>query len=142
MISVIALLIVLCIAAAAALSVYMRDGRTDGGKASANQSSVYQNEAASSGTAVQSSQPSDDSSVSGGTAENGITLEDAKQTALKDAGVDGDSAIKFTKQKLDRELTGDEYELEFNNGVTEWEYEIDFKTGKILSSSFEAYNFD
>lgn len=70
-----------------------------------------------------------------------LTLAQAELIALKDAGLVNDAEnVVFTEQKLDKEKNGDVYEIEFYNGKTQWEYEIDAYTGEILSSSSELRN--
>lgn len=59
-----------------------------------------------------------------------VTQEQAYQIALKHAGVSADSAV-LLKQKIDREFTGDTYELEFLAGQTKYEYDIFVSNGKI-----------
>lgn len=70
-----------------------------------------------------------------------ISLEEAKAIALHDSNMD-ESSVTFIKQKLERERNGYEYELEFHDGVTEYDYEINAQTGDILSKSSEPYDFD
>lgn len=65
-----------------------------------------------------------------------ITAEQAKEIALADAGVSADSAA-FKKVKLDWDDGRAEYEVEFYAGSMEYEYEIDAKTGKIISREME-----
>lgn len=65
-----------------------------------------------------------------------ITLDEAKQAALADAGVDEGQAA-YKKAKLDSEDGVPVYELEFLAGGREYEYEIDAATGAVLSSSWE-----
>lgn len=70
-----------------------------------------------------------------------ISLEEAKAIALDDSNMD-ESSVTFRKQKLERERNGYEYEIEFHDGVTEYDYEINAQTGEIISKSFEPYDFD
>lgn len=64
------------------------------------------------------------------------SLEDAKEIALKDAGVKASDA-SFTKTKLDRDDGRDVYDIEFYTSDREYEYEIDAQTGKILEKDSE-----
>ncbi|MDR1754469.1 MAG: PepSY domain-containing protein [Eubacterium sp.] len=60
----------------------------------------------------------------------------AKNIALADAGQD-ESKVSKIKVELDREAGKMVYEIEFKIGRTEYEYEIDAKTGEILKSDIE-----
>jgi uncharacterized membrane protein YkoI len=64
-----------------------------------------------------------------------LTVEEAKAKALKHAGV---TEAIFTKEKLDWDDGRQEYEFEFYAGGQEYEYEIDAKTGDILSHEVES----
>lgn len=66
-----------------------------------------------------------------------ITAERAKEIALADAGVSAGNAA-FKKVKLDWDHGRPEYEVEFYAGNMEYEYEIDAKTGKIISREIES----
>ncbi|MCI9017061.1 MAG: PepSY domain-containing protein [Clostridia bacterium] len=61
-----------------------------------------------------------------------ITLEQAKNIALKDANANANSVI-FTKQKTDYDDFQLVYEIEFIYGQNEYEYEISANTGRIIS---------
>lgn len=63
-----------------------------------------------------------------------ITEDKAKAIALADAGVTDASNVYV---KLDRERYGNVYDVKFYSGSTEYEYEIDAATGKILSADRE-----
>ena len=65
-----------------------------------------------------------------------ITLEKAKEIALKHAGVDGSNLFNF-KGELDRDDGMLIYELEFESGGYEYDYEINAVTGAILKSEKE-----
>lgn len=67
-----------------------------------------------------------------------ITEAQAKEIALKDAGVSESSAV-FHKVKLDRDDGRLEYEVKFSVGSTEYAYEIDAGTGNILSRDMERH---
>lgn len=60
-----------------------------------------------------------------------ITVEKAKEIALSNAGLSA-SQVTFTKAKLDWDDGRQEYEVEFRQGRTEYEYTIDAITGAIL----------
>lgn len=62
---------------------------------------------------------------------NGVTLAQAKKIALKKAGL-AESDGYWNKEKTDREDGRTVYELEFTSGETEYEFEIDAKSGNIL----------
>lgn len=81
---------------------------------------------ASSGSSSGSSQPSSDY----------IGVDKAKSIALNHAGLKA-ASVTFTKAKLDRDDGRMIYEIEFFNGYTEYEYEIDAISGKILDYDIE-----
>ena len=61
-----------------------------------------------------------------------ITAEQAEQVALTHAGVTADEA-NFRRTELDFDDGVYKYEIDFYVGITEYEYEIDAKTGNIIS---------
>lgn len=71
-----------------------------------------------------------------------ITVDDAKNTALKDAGFDDASNVVFTSEKLDYDNGRQVYEIDFHDAKTEYEYDIDSSTGEIVSRSQEPLDFD
>ena len=78
-------------------------------------------------------------------AANGqITLEQAKETALKHKGLKAD-AVTFAKAEQDYENGKLVYEVEFvtNDGgkVVEYDYEIDAATGSVVSYDYDAENY-
>lgn len=66
-----------------------------------------------------------------------LSLEEAKQIALKDAQVSATGAV-FIKEKLDEENGVPVYEFEFTVDQTEYDYEIDANSGAIVSKSKET----
>ena len=74
----------------------------------------------------------------------GVTLEQAKQTALKHAGKTA-SQVQFVKTQQDWEHGRQVYEIEFivssGTGYTEYDYEIDAATGKIVSYDYDAESY-
>lgn len=61
-----------------------------------------------------------------------ITVGEARSIALEDAETE-EKNVAFTKQKREREQGLYAYEIEFNDGITEYEYEIDAESGEIIS---------
>ncbi len=66
-----------------------------------------------------------------------ISLEQAKQIALKHANVSNATFIK-TETDMDHGIV--KYELEFYVGTTEYDYEINAATGAVLSYSKDQHN--
>ena len=66
-----------------------------------------------------------------------ISAAKAKEIALKHAGI---SAAAFIKAELDCDDDDDipKYEIEFYSGATEYDYEINAKTGDILHYESET----
>lgn len=78
-------------------------------------------------------------------AANGqITLEQAKETALKHAGLKAD-AVTFVKAEQDYENGKLVYEVGFvtNDGgkIVEYDYEIEAATGSVVSYDYDAENY-
>ena len=62
-----------------------------------------------------------------------ISLEEAKEIALKDAGLDESTQkIVFTREELNRNHGKPCYILEFYTGTNQYHYQIDAKTGSII----------
>ncbi len=61
----------------------------------------------------------------------GLTEEQAKDAAFQHAGISADKAERV-KVELDHENGVQVYEVSFDSGDQEYEYEIDAKTGEIL----------
>lgn len=66
----------------------------------------------------------------------GIGTDKAKAAALKHAGLT-DKEVTFTKSKQDTENGRLVYEFEFMKDSTEYEYDVDASTGKIIAYSQE-----
>lgn len=84
----------------------------------------------------QSAAGSAGSSSSGSTNTEYIGESKAKTIALNDAGLK-ESQVTFTKAKLEKDDGKWEYSVEFYSGSTEYDYEIDALSGKILSKDKE-----
>ena len=65
-----------------------------------------------------------------------IGLEQAEAAALQDAGLE-ESQVTFTKGRLERDDNVKQYEIEFVDGTTKYEYEIKAADGSVLQSSQE-----
>lgn len=68
--------------------------------------------------------------------KNTITLNEAKNIALKNAGVQSNSAT-FTKTKLDMDDGIQVYDIEFYTSTHKYDYEINAKTGAIYTKELE-----
>lgn len=91
------------------------------------------------GAVIESSSQSVDTATGTSTA-NDISEEDAKDIALKDAGIaEADTAYLMVKPDYDDGTAI--YEVEFYAGSTEYDYEIDAGTGKILSMDHDAEGY-
>jgi len=77
----------------------------------------------------------------GGNNNGIIAAEKAKEIALKDAGLAA-SQVKFVEVELDEDDGRWQYDVEFYTSKSEYDYEIDAKTGKILEKDFDAENYD
>ena len=67
-----------------------------------------------------------------------ISLEEAKEIALKDAGLDeATQKIVFTREELNRNSGKPCYILEFYTAKKQYSYKVDAKNGSIM----EAYHF-
>lgn len=69
-----------------------------------------------------------------------ITADRAKEIALAHAGLT-EADVTFVKANLDTDDGRQEYEIEFYNASTEYDYEIDISTGEILSYDSDAENY-
>ena len=68
-----------------------------------------------------------------------ITLDRAKEIALEHAGLT-ESKVTFVKNKKEIDDGKVQYEIEFVSGSTEYDYDIDASTGKIISFDQEIEN--
>ena len=66
-----------------------------------------------------------------------IGIDKAKSLALENAGKKS-SDVTFTKAKLERDDGVWKYEIEFVAGTTEYEYDIDAISGKVLSHDVDS----
>ncbi|MDE6588746.1 MAG: PepSY domain-containing protein, partial [Oscillospiraceae bacterium] len=69
---------------------------------------------------------------------SGVTLEDARATALADAGVGREEAV-FTEAKEDWEGGVPVFEFKFYAGNVEYEYDINAQTGAVYSKKTTTY---
>ncbi|MBQ8741289.1 MAG: PepSY domain-containing protein [Clostridia bacterium] len=63
----------------------------------------------------------------------GITANDAKDAALRHAGLD-ESQVSDIDIDLDRDNGTLIYEVDFNSGNTEYDYDINAETGEVISA--------
>ena len=79
--------------------------------------------------------------VSGQTAmvAGGITQQEAKDTALREAGV-SEADISYITVKQDWDDGTARYEVEFVAQGTEYDYELDATDGRVISSSSEIFD--
>lgn len=154
-ITIIALVIVVCIAAVTAVAFANRqngmvqknesfNGTVQSSTIAGGALSTTASNTAGSDTTVASQQSA---SSAGGVSSSAaqqvaaqITIDQAKSIALNDSKAD-QNAVVFEKQKLDFEHGVYEYEIEFHDSATEYEYEINAQTGDIISRSSEPYDF-
>ena len=72
-------------------------------------------------------------------ANGSITLDEAADIALKDAGLTA-ADVNFTKKALGTDDGVQKYEIEFISGGYEYEYDIAPATGQIIEKSRETAN--
>ena len=75
--------------------------------------------------------PAGGNAADAGAAANGITKDQALEIALRHAGVENADA-SFTRVKLDFDDGMELFEVEFHVGMTEYNYNIDANTGRIV----------
>lgn len=63
----------------------------------------------------------------------GITAKDARDAALKHAGLT-EAQVSDVDVDLDRDNGKLIYEVDFNSGNTEYDYDIDAETGEVISA--------
>ena len=66
-----------------------------------------------------------------------ITLEKAKEIALKQAGVSASDAV-FEEKEFDFDDGTPVFELEFSAGGNHYEYDVDARTGKVIRGEHET----
>ncbi len=82
-------------------------------------------------------QPAKSGTTSSG---DGISLKEAKNIALKHAGISSSEAT-FVKAKKDYEDGIQVYEIEFYSGNTEYDYELRVSNGEIISYDKDIENY-
>ena len=82
-------------------------------------------------------QPAKSETTSSG---DGISLKEAKNIALKHAGISS-SEVTFVKAKKDYEDGIQVYEIEFYSGNTEYDYELRVSNGEIISYDKDIENY-
>lgn len=73
----------------------------------------------------------------GGNNQPQITAEEAKNIALKDAGLTADQ-VRFERTELDSDDGYTVYEIEFTYENSEYDYEVDANTGNIVGKGSES----
>ncbi len=76
------------------------------------------------------------------TLENNISIDEAKNIALSHSNQQSNPNIIFTSQKLDYDNGQEIYEIEFNDGVNEYDYDISANSGAIINYSVENLDND
>ena len=94
-------------------------------------------QAADSGSQNGAGQAAGSGSQSG--TASAVTEDEARKTALSDAGVT-EEQITGIRVKKDHDDGRQVYDVEFYSDNKEYDYEIDASTGEILSSDFEIEN--
>ncbi len=89
--------------------------------------------AAAQNTAAQNAAPANNTQASAQ-----ISLDDAKNTALSDAGVSA-ADVTYTKDHLDYDDGISVYEIEFYTANQSYDYEIDATTGAVRKKSIESF---
>ncbi len=107
---------------------------TSGNTSANNENNTTSNNNNTNDTTSNSS-PSNNQSSSSSSSKY-IGVDEAKSIALKDAGLSS-SSVRFTKAKLDREDGIIIYDVEFYTNGTEYEYEINATSGKIISKDID-----
>lgn len=76
------------------------------------------------------------------TLENNISIDEAKNIALSHSNQQSNPNIIFTSQKLDYDNGQEIYEIEFNDGVNEYDYDISANSGAIVNYCVENLDND
>lgn len=92
--------------------------------------------AATGGKAQAAISEPDESAKNEGNTRSMLSENEAKEIALKDAGVN-ETAISNYKIKLDTDDGIKQYEIDFDAGGYEYDYEIDAVSGQILEKDKE-----
>ncbi len=98
----------------------------------AQQGTQAQTQAQTDAARQESTSSGTNSTISMATTQEKITVEQAKEIALKHAGATEDE-IKFFKSTLEFDDGKTEYEIEFYFNNVEYNYDIDAFTGEIIS---------
>lgn len=72
------------------------------------------------------------------TLENNISINEAKNIALGHCNQQNNQNIIFTSQILEFDDGKEIYELEFNDGINEYDYDIMANSGEIVKYSVES----
>ncbi|WP_297714595.1 PepSY domain-containing protein, partial [Clostridium sp.] len=69
-----------------------------------------------------------------------VTIDEAKEIALKHAGVTSDQ-VSFIKAEMDLDSGIQKYDIEFYHGSKEYDYEINSANGEIIKYDYDIeYN--
>ena len=109
-------------------------------QAEASSSSASKSNGGTASQATQAPAASSQAAQPSNNTSSAITKDQAKSIALKDAGV-SESATQFVWVKEDYDDGRLVYEVEFYANGTEYDYDIDQATGRILSSDFDIENY-
>ncbi|MCM1104722.1 MAG: PepSY domain-containing protein [Clostridium sp.] len=72
---------------------------------------------------------------------NYLTMEEVKAVVLENAG-DSEEQVRFVRIHLDTDDGAAEYEVEFLCETAEYDYEVNARTGEILSVNFEIGDYN
>ena len=79
--------------------------------------------------------------AAGAFAAQKITLNEAKQIALRHAGLKA-SQVRFTEAHAERDDGRKVYDIEFRRGAVKYEFEIDAVTGRIRDCDVDYHDYD
>ncbi len=85
---------------------------------------------------TESAKPDNTANPNANTVDNIVTKEEAKAAALKHAGLK-EADVKRLRVELDRERNYLVYEVDFDAGKYEYEYEVNAETGKVVKAEKE-----